>query len=276
MTTLQEEIIKKLGVKPEINAKEEIRKSIDFMKDYLKKHSFLKSFVFGISGGQDSTLLGKLAQMAINEMKEETGDDSYQFIGVRIPYGTQVDEDDAKEVIDWIQPDQSLVVNIKKSVDSVVSEIEESGLKISDFNKGNIKARQRMIVQYAIAGDYKGVVLGSDHAAESLTGFYTKFGDGAADIMPLYRLNKRQGVEMLKELDSPEHFYTKVPTADLQDNKPALADEDELGVSYKYIDDYLEGKEVPKEAQEQIEKLYLTSQHKRNLPISIFDEFWKS
>lgn len=276
MTTLQEEIIKKLGVKPEINAKEEIRKSIDFMKDYLKKHSFLKSFVLGISGGQDSTLLGKLAQMAIDEMREETGDDSYQFIGVRIPYGTQVDEEDAKEVIDWIQPDQSLVVNIKKSVDSVVSEIEESGLEISDFNKGNIKARQRMIVQYAIAGDYKGVVLGSDHAAESLTGFYTKFGDGAADIMPLYRLNKRQGVEMLKELDSPEHFYTKVPTADLQDNKPALADEDELGVSYKYIDDYLEGKEVPKEAQNQIEKLYLTSQHKRNLPITIFDEFWKS
>lgn len=276
MTTLQEEIIKKLGVKPEINAKEEIRKSIDFMKDYLKKHSFLKSFVLGISGGQDSTLLGKLAQMAIDEMREETGDDSYQFIGVRIPYGTQVDEEDAKEVIDWIQPDQSLVVNIKKTVDSVVSEIEESGLEISDFNKGNIKARQRMIVQYAIAGDYKGVVLGSDHAAESLTGFYTKFGDGAADIMPLYRLNKRQGVEMLKELDSPEHFYTKVPTADLQDNKPALADEDELGVSYKYIDDYLEGKEVPKEAQNQIEKLYLTSQHKRNLPITIFDEFWKS
>lgn len=276
MTTLQEEIIKKLGVKPEINAKEEIRKSIDFMKDYLKKHSFLKSFVLGISGGQDSTLLGKLAQMAIDEMREETGDDSYQFIGVRIPYGTQVDEEDAKEVIDWIQPDQSLVVNIKKSVDSVVSEIEESGLEISDFNKGNIKARQRMIVQYAIAGDYKGVVLGSDHAAESLTGFYTKFGDGAADIMPLYRLNKRQGVKMLKELDSPEHFYTKVPTADLQDNKPALADEDELGVSYKYIDDYLEGKEVPKEAQNQIEKLYLTSQHKRNLPITIFDEFWKS
>lgn len=276
MTTLQEEIIKKLGVKPEINPKKEIRKSINFMKDYLKKHSFLKSFVLGISGGQDSTLLGKLAQMAIDEMREETGDDSYQFIGVRIPYGTQVDEEDAKEVIDWIQPDQSLVVNIKKSVDSVVSEIEESGLEISDFNKGNIKARQRMIVQYAIAGDYKGVVLGSDHAAESLTGFYTKFGDGAADIMPLYRLNKRQGVEMLKELDSPEHFYTKVPTADLQDNKPALADEDELGVSYKYIDDYLEGKEVPKEAQNQIEKLYLTSQHKRNLPITIFDELWKS
>lgn len=275
MTSLQQEIITRLGAKPEINPKEEIRTSIDFMKEYLREHSFLKTLILGISGGQDSTLLGKMAQMAIDEMREETGDDEYQFIGVRLPYGKQVDEDDVTDVMEWIKPNQDLVVNIKNSVDSVVSEIEQNGLKVSDFNKGNIKARQRMIVQYAIAGDYKGVVLGSDHAAESITGFYTKFGDGAADIVPLYRLNKRQGAAMLKELESPEHFYEKVPTADLQDDKPALADEDELGVSYEHIDDYLEGKEVPKEAQEQIEKLYLTSQHKRNLPISIFDDFWK-
>ena len=275
MTSLQQEIITTLGAKPEIDPKEEIRISIDFMKEYLKKHSFLKTLILGISGGQDSTLLGKMAQMAINEMREETGDENYQFIGVRLPYGKQVDEEDVNDVMEWIQPNQDVNINIKDSVDSVVSELEANGLEVSDFNKGNIKARQRMIVQYAIAGDYKGVVLGSDHAAESVTGFYTKFGDGAADIVPLYRLNKRQGAAMLKELGSPEHFYTKVPTADLQDDKPALADEDELGVSYQHIDDYLEGKEVPKEAKERIEQLYLNSQHKRNLPISIFDDFWK-
>lgn len=275
MATLQEKIISEMGVQPEIDALEEIRNSIDFMKEYLKKHSFLKSFVFGISGGQDSTLLGKLAQLAINEMREETGDSTYQFIAVRIPYGVQGDEEDAIEVMDWIQPDQHIVVNIKDSVDSIVEEIEKQGQKITDFNKGNIKARQRMIVQYAIAGDTKGVVLGSDHAAESITGFYTKFGDGAADIMPLFRLNKRQGVQLLKALDSPEHFYTKTPTADLQDNQPALADEDELGVSYEHIDDYLEGKEVPQKAKKRIEELYLNSQHKRHLPINIFDDFWK-
>ena len=275
MTSLQQEIITKLGAKPEIDPKEEIRTSVDFMKEYLKKHSFLKTLILGISGGQDSTLLGKMAQMAIDEMREETGDEDYQFIGVRLPYGKQADEEDVNDVMEWIQPNQDININIKDSVDSVISEMEANGLEVSDFNKGNIKARQRMIVQYAIAGDYKGVVLGSDHAAESVTGFYTKFGDGAADIIPLYRLNKRQGVAMLKELGSPEHFYTKVPTADLQDDKPALADEDELGVSYEHIDDYLEGKEVPKEAEERIEQLYLNSQHKRNLPISIFDDFWK-
>lgn len=275
MTRLQKQIIKEMGVLPEIDVEKEIRKTIDFMKDYLRAHPFLKTLVLGISGGQDSTLLGKLAQEAVDEMKTETGNDSYQFIAVRLPYGEQVDESDAIEVIEWIQPDQVITVNIKEAVDSVVDELENQGLTISDFNKGNIKARQRMIVQYAIAGDAAGVVLGTDHAAEAVTGFYTKFGDGASDIVPLFRLNKRQGAAMLKQLGSPAHFYEKVPTADLQDNKPALPDEAELGVSYRYIDDYLEGKEVPEEAKNRIEQLYLNSRHKRNLPINVFDTFWK-
>ncbi|HIZ71552.1 MAG TPA: ammonia-dependent NAD(+) synthetase [Candidatus Atopostipes pullistercoris] len=275
MTTLQEKIIKEMGTQPQIDAQEEIRRSIDFIKDYLKQFPFLKTLVLGISGGQDSTLLGKLAQIAIEEIRSDTGDEAYQFIAVRLPYGVQGDEKDAIEVIKWIQPDQQMVVNIKDSVDSVVDELEKQGQIVSDFNKGNIKARQRMIVQYAIAGDRQGVVLGSDHAAESITGFYTKFGDGAADIMPLFRLNKRQGAKLLQELGAPAAFYTKIPTADLQDNRPALADEEELGVSYEYIDDYLEGKEVPVQAKKRIEQLYLTSQHKRHLPINIFDDFWK-
>ncbi len=275
MTQLQAKIIKEMGVLPSINPEEEIRKTIDFMKSYLKKHSFLKSLVLGISGGQDSTLLGKLAQMAIEEMREETKDSSYQFIGVRLPYGEQVDESDAQEVIDWIQPDQVYTVNIQGAVDSIVEELERQAVSTSDFNKGNIKARQRMIAQYTIAGEFHGVVLGSDHAAESVTGFYTKFGDGAADLMPLYRLNKRQGAQMLQALDSPSYFYEKVPTADLQDNQPSLPDEVELGVSYEEIDNYLEGKEVSKKAAKTIEQLYLNSRHKRNLPINLFTDFWK-
>lgn len=276
MTSLQEEIIKEMGVLPSIDPKEEKRKTIDFMKDYLKKHSFLKSLVLGISGGQDSTLLGKLAQMAVEELRQETGDESYQFIALRLPYGKQQDEADAKEVLDWIQPDQVYTINIEQAVDALVKEFEGQKVDISDFNKGNIKARQRMIVHYALAGEYQGVVLGSDHAAESLTGFYTKFGDGASDIVPLYRLNKRQGAAILKELNAPVYFYEKIPTADLQDNQPALSDEEELGVSYEDIDDYLEGKKVSKEAEQRIEERYLNSRHKRALPISIFNDFWKN
>ena len=273
--SLQTEIINELGVKPTIDPKEEIRKSIDFMKAYLKKYPFLKTFVLGISGGQDSTLAGRLAQLTMEEMREETKDENYQFIAVRLPYGEQADEEDAKAALDFIQPDVSLRVNIKPAVDAQVQVLSEAGVEISDFNKGNIKARQRMITQYAVAGERAGAVLGTDHAAENITGFFTKFGDGGADILPLFRLDKRQGKQLLQALNAPEKLYTKIPTADLEDGKPMIADEVALGVTYNEIDDYLEGKEVPAQAQEKIEAWRNKTQHKRHLPISVLDDFWK-
>lgn len=276
MRSLQEEIINALKVAPSINPETEIRRTIDFIKAYFHKYPFLKSLVLGISGGQDSTLAGTLCQMAITEIREETGDDKYQFIAVRLPYGNQADEADAMDAIDFMAADQTVRVNIKPAVDATVEELEKGCLTISDFNKGNIKARQRMLVQYAIAGENAGVVVGTDHAAESVTGFYTKFGDGAADILPIWRLNKRQGRAILEYLDAPEHLYVKVPTADLEEDRPGLADEVALGVTYQDIDDYLEGKEVSEEAAEKIENWYLKTQHKRKLPITVYDEWWKN
>lgn len=274
--SLQEEIIKELGVKPEIDAKEEVRKSIDFLKAYMLKHPFLKTYVLGISGGQDSSLAGRLAQLAMEELRQETGDDTYQFIAVRLPYGIQADEADAQRALSFIKPDVSLTVNVKAGVDGAVADLAQAGVLVSDFNKGNIKARMRMISQYAIAGEHKGAVIGTDHAAENLTGFFTKFGDGGADILPLYRLNKRQGKQLLVELGADPALYEKVPTADLEENKPGIADEVALGVTYHDIDDYLEGKTVPQDVQEKIEAWWHKGEHKRHLPITIFDDFWKS
>ncbi|WP_373760614.1 ammonia-dependent NAD(+) synthetase [Streptococcus ferus] len=273
--SLQESIIKALGVQPTINPEEEIRKSVDFLKNYLKKHSFLKTLVLGISGGQDSSLAGRLAQIAAEEMRQETGDLSYQFIAVRLPYGIQADEVDAQRALAFINPDKSLTVNIKPAVDGQVEALEEAGVSVSDFNKGNIKARQRMITQYAIAGEYRGAVIGTDHAAENITGFFTKFGDGGADILPLFRLNKRQGKQLLAQLGADKAIYEKVPTADLEDGKPGLADEVALGVTYAEIDDYLEGRPISPKAQETIENWWKKTEHKRHLPITIFDDFWK-
>ncbi|WP_430598296.1 ammonia-dependent NAD(+) synthetase [Enterococcus sp. AZ177] len=275
MEPLQNVIIEELGVKPQIDPQEEIRKSIDFMKSYLYKYPFLKTFVLGISGGQDSTLAGRLAQLTMREMRNETKDESYQFIAVRLPYGEQADEADAKKALDFIEPDVSFRVNIKPAIDASVLSLKESGVSINDFNKGNMKARQRMIVQYAIAGEKAGAVIGTDHAAENVTGFYTKYGDGGADILPLFRLNKRQGKALLKELSAPAELYTKIPTADLEDDKPLVADEVALGVTYDDIDNYLEGKVVSEKAKEKIESWYKKTQHKRHMPISIFDDFWK-
>lgn len=275
MSDLQKKIVEEMNVSPEIDPKEEIRKSVDFIKEYLRKHDFLKTTVLGISGGQDSTLAGKLAQMAAEEMREETGDSAYAFIAVRLPYGEQADEADTMDALTWINPQETIQVNIKPSVDATVEALEAADVNITDYNKGNIKARERMVVQYAIAAARSGVVLGTDHPAENVTGFFTKYGDGGADILPLFRLNKHQGKELLEELGAPDHLINKVPTADLEEDKPMLPDEEALGVSYDHIDAYLEGKEVPKEAAETIEKHYVSSQHKRHLPITIFDDFWK-
>lgn len=275
MRTLQQEIIAELKVQPTIDPEAEIRRSIDFMKAYLRKHSFLKTLVLGISGGQDSTLCGKLCQMAITELRAETGDASYKFIAVRLPYGTQADESDALDAIEFMQADEMMRVNIKEAADAMVAAVQANDVTVSDFNKGNIKARQRMIAQYAIAGANSGAVVGTDHAAEAITGFYTKFGDGGADIMPLWRLNKRQGRAMLEVLGAPEHLYKKTPTADLEEDRPALPDEVALGVTYDDIDDYLEGKEVRPDAAEKIENWFTKTRHKRHLPITVYDTFWK-
>jgi NAD+ synthase len=272
MRKMQQEIIEALRVQPTIDPEKEIRRSVDFMKRYLKSVPSLRSLVLGISGGQDSTLAGALAQMAIRELREETGNADYQFIAVRLPYGVQADESDAMKAIEFMQADRVVRIDIKPAADAMVAAIEAAGVQVSDFNKGNIKARQRMIAQYGIAGETAGIVVGTDHAAESVTGFYTKFGDGGADIVPLWRLNKRQGKAMLKALNAPVELYEKVPTADLEDERPALPDEVALGVTYQDIDDYLEGKEVSDAAAEKIEGWYQRTAHKRALPYTVFDK----
>ncbi|ADE68272.1 ammonia-dependent NAD(+) synthetase [Priestia megaterium] len=276
MKELQKQIIEEMNVQKEINPVEEIRRSVDFLKSYMNKYPFLRSFVLGISGGQDSTLTGKLAQLAVNELNEEAGEERYQFIAVRLPYGVQADEADCQDALAFIQPTKSISINVKPAVDAMLSAVEEAADdKVSDFNKGNVKARERMIAQYTVAGMYSGVVLGTDHSAEAVTGFYTKFGDGGADLVPIFRLNKRQGKQMLKELGCPEHLYMKKPTADLEEDRPQLPDEEALGVTYEQIDDYLEGKDVGEHASNVIEGHFLKTQHKRQLPITVFDDFWK-
>ncbi|APX72112.1 ammonia-dependent NAD(+) synthetase [Companilactobacillus allii] len=272
MRPLQKEIIAYEGTKPVIDVDEEIRRSVDFLKNYLLKNKGLKSLVLGISGGQDSTLAGRLSQIAMTELRDETGDSDYKFIAVRLPYGEQADESDAMQAIEWMQADVVSRVNIKASVDALVRAVEENNYNITDFNKGNIKARTRMIAQYAIAGDNKGVVVGTDHAAENITGFFTKFGDGAADITPLFRLDKRQGRALLERLNAPKNLYEKTPTADLEEDRPSLPDELALGVSYTDIDNYLEGKDIPEKSAEIIENWYKKTAHKRRNPYTVFDK----
>lgn len=266
--------MKELHIQSDIDPKVEIRKRIQFLKEYALKTN-AKGFVLGISGGQDSSLAGRLAQLAVEELRAEGHD--VKFIAVRLPYGVQQDEEDARKALQFIQADQELTFNIAASVDAVQTEYDRqtSGDPLRDYHKGNVKARMRMIAQYAIGGQEGLLVIGTDHAAEAVTGFYTKYGDGGADILPLSGLTKRQGKQLLQELGAAESIYLKVPTADLLDGKPGQADETELGITYDELDDYLEGKEVSPQIREKIEKRYLATQHKREMPATIFDEWWK-
>lgn len=271
--TLQQEIAQTLGVRAEIDPAAEIERRVQFLVDYLTKAG-AKGFVLGISGGQDSTLAGRLAQLAVERVRTAGGEAS--FIAVRLPYKVQHDADDAAAALTFIDPDRTVEVNIQNGVDGVEKDIEQAaGADITDFNRGNIKARIRMVTQYALAGHDGHLVIGTDHAAEAVTGFYTKFGDGAADILPLAGLNKRQGRALLRTLDAPERLWLKVPTADLLDDQPGRSDEDELGLTYEQIDDYLEGKPVDAAAAARLEGKYLATQHKRHLPVGPDDGWWR-
>jgi len=278
MSELQHQIIKALGSKPEIDPREEIERRVSFLVDYARSVPGVRGFVLGISGGQDSSLAGRLAQLAFERLQAEEQDTRkfYDFVAVRLPYGVQQDEEDAQLALSFIQPDRTVTVDVAPGVDAIADSVSEGlGFDVFDFHRGNIKARMRMVAQYAIAGHFNLLVIGTDHAAEAVTGFFTKFGDGAADVLPLAGLTKSQGAAMLKELDAPARLYEKTPTADLLDGIPAQPDEDSLGVSYAQIDSFLRGEEVDPYSAEILKRRYQSTEHKRQPPVAPTDSWWK-
>lgn len=268
MREKQQEIIAELHTKPTIDPETEITARTAFLGNYLAATG-LKGFVLGISGGQDSLLAGLLAQRAAHEH-------GAAFHALLLPYGQQADRADAEAACDFIQPDVVHDLNISQTVNAFTNTFDfadRTGANhLSDFDKGNVKARVRMIAQYALAGNQNLLVIGTDHAAEAVTGFFTKFGDGGADILPLSGLTKRQGKMLLRKLGAPERLITKAPTADLLDNKPGQADETELGLRYDDIDDYLEGKDVDPAIAQKIEERFEATRHKRALPVAFEDD----
>jgi NAD+ synthase len=274
-TPAQRHIVDTLHVKATIDPAAEVAFRIAFLQDYVT-HAQREGFVLSISGGQDSALAGRLCQLAVEKLRGQTGRD-YVFIALRLPYGIQQDEEDAQRALRFIAPDKTYTVNIQSAVDSAVAAVEEAtGLSMADYNKGNQKAQQRMTVHYRFAHQFNALVVGTDHAAEAVAGFFTKYGDGGVDLTPLTGLTKEQGRSLLKYLAADEQIYTKPPTADLLDTKPGQLDEEELSISYPVLDAYLEAQEISSEAAERIEQRYQATEHKRHLPVSPYDTWWKT
>lgn len=271
-------VIEEMRVLPEIDVKHEVERRINFIKCQLID-SGSHTLVLGISGGIDSCTLGRLAQIAVNELNLQQSN-SYQFVAVRLPYDVQADEADAQASIDFIQPSHQVTVNVQPGTDAIDQQtraaLDEVDLLPSsetkcDFVKGNVKARTRMVTQYQIAGLLDGLVLGTDHSAENITGFYTKYGDGACDLAPLFGLNKRQVRLIAETLGAPQNIVHKAPTADLESLSPQKSDEQALGMSYDQIDDFLEGRAVADDVAKKLVAIYAKTQHKR-VPIpTIYD-----
>ena len=273
----QSEIVSEMKVLPAIDPGQEIHRRVDFIKQQLHK-SGLKTLVLGISGGIDSSTCGRLAQLAIDQLRQ--CDDGFRFVAVRLPYGNQVDEADAQLALEFIRPGHSVSVNVQAGSDAIhlstLDALAGQGLADADesrqdFARGNVKARMRMVAQYEIAGLLAGLVLGTDHSAENVTGFYTKHGDGACDLVPLFGLNKRQVRQLATQLGAPEKLISKAPTADLESLNPGKTDEDALGLTYDQIDDFLEGKKIDAQAEQRIIDIFIATQHKRQPVATIYD-----
>lgn len=264
---LQKEIIASLRIRTDFDAAEEVERRVAFLVSYLRDHH-AGAYVLGISGGIDSTTAGRMAQLAV-ERARQAGQKTI-FIAMRLPYGSQADEAHAREALDFIRPDLTVTVDIQPASDAMMralgTSLDGKSPEEIDFLRGNIKSRQRMIAQYAVAGAHSGIVVGTDHGAEAVMGFFTKYGDGGVDLSPLAHLNKRQVRSMARELHAPLSLIEKTPTADLEDLAPQKPDEVAHGVNYDEIDDFLEGKAVSDEAAEKIVTAYLKTRHKRMMP----------
>jgi NAD+ synthase len=273
-------ILDEMRVLPNIDPQFEVKRRVTFIKSKLLSTG-LSHLVLGISGGIDSATCGRLAQIAINELSQEFPERGFSFVALRLPYGEQIDEIDAQKSIKFIRPSKNVLLDIKPSVDitheRINSSISSSNLGLvrdevrDDFTKGNTKARIRMTFQYEVASALGGLVLGTDHSAENITGFYTKWGDGACDLAPLFGLNKRQVRKIARFLNAPKSIIEKTPTADLECLSPQKEDESALGVTYNEIDDFLEGKPLSQDSLKTILNLYNKTIHKRSTIPTIYD-----
>ena len=286
-----QEIRQEMKVIPNIDPAFEAERRVSFIQSKLTE-SGCTTLVLGISGGIDSTTGGRLAQLAVERLNQngngnnpnDTGK-KYRFVAVRLPYGIQADENEAQLALNFIQPTEILTVNIKPGAEGIHGETlsaiktvllqNSSILPLSDttidFTKGNTKARTRMAVQYEIAGLLGGLVIGTDHSAENIMGFFTKWGDGACDLAPLFGLSKRQVRELARFLGAPQTLVEKIPTADLECLSPQKSDEHALGLTYDELDNFLEGKGVSKETITRIVTIYQKTQHKRSPIPTLYD-----
>lgn len=221
-----------------------------FLKDYLEK-THCETYILGISGGVDSSLCAALARNAVGKDK---------LLCLIMPIASQkADEDDALLLAKELDLNY-VIVDGTKIFNSYVETYKSLGQEFDRSTLGNLKARIRMSILYSYAQKYKGLVIGTDNADERYTGYFTKHGDGACDILPIAHLLKGEVVEASKILGLSNRLAERIPTAGLFEGQ---TDETEMGVSYKDLDAYILGKKVDEKVESRIQYLHKISEHKR-------------
>lgn len=243
----------------------ELASRIDQTVDWLRERvseAKAKGLVVGISGGVDSAVVAGLCSRAFPD----------NCIGLVMP--SQSDPEDKEDAL-WIAEGfeiRIVEVNLSGAHTQIMGQVkkglEGQGCKLEEEKmcQGNLKARLRMSTLYAVANAMNYMVVGTDNAPESYTGYFTKYGDGGVDILPISSLTKAEVRAWARMLGLPMRIATRVPTAGLW---PGQTDESEMGLTYDQIDRYLLGEEVSPEVQERLETLHRQSEHKRHLPPSL-------
>ena len=224
-----------------------------------------EGYVFGLSGGIDSAVVARLCQMATPD----------RVLGVLLPcYSQPQDELDAMLVAEAFKI-PTAKVDLSKTFDTLTQTLDEAlksqhpklAVDVVDIKqrlpRANIKPRLRMTSLYYVANALNYVVAGTGNRSEITLGYYTKYGDGGVDVLPIGALLKSEVRALAREIGVPEPVITKPPTAGLW---PGQTDEAEMGFSYETLEDYLNGKDVPADVAKRIERLRVVSDHKRALP----------
>ncbi|WP_163529224.1 NAD(+) synthase [Halobacillus ihumii] len=236
---------------------------INHLVDWLQtkvKEAGAKGALVGVSGGIDSAVVAKLIKRAFPD----------KSLGVILPINQRVeDQTDAVAVVEEANLNY-VGIELTDAYNETYSAIQKTLVEKGDWNEetsqlggANFQARLRMSTLYAVASNYGYLVVGTDNAAEDYTGYFTKYGDGGVDLVPLIHMRKEEVREMAEYLHIPDSVIKKKPSAELWEGQ---SDEEEMGISYKAIDAYLRGENIDPEDERRLQALHDRTEHKRQVP----------
>ena len=220
----------------------------NFLKDYLEQ-AHCKAYVLGLSGGVDSSLVAAIARKAV-------GKDRLYCYAIDIDSNPD-DIIDAKQVAKELDVNLD-VISLSETYHSYLKELK--GEEFIRLTKSNLKVRMRMVALFAYAQEHSGLVLGTDNMDERYVGYFTKYGDGAADVLPIVYLTKKEVREAAEIYGLSSLLANRVPSAGLFEGQ---TDEGEMGIKYDDLDKFLLGGKVGKSVEERINHLHKISEHKR-------------